>query len=953
MYASTHFGPRWTRAIPFGLSLIAGGMVVPESRAINPGETVSLGSASGGAAESQRTFPFPAASGTLVISYQMYDVPDSLSVSADGVQLVSTVGRVQGSSVLRVPISGATSALVIVNAGSGLPGTAWDYSVSFTVAPVVPDISGSDGEVAGQSLDLGKPGMGMWGDPVHTATGAHVIDWAAICVQGARELSLRVGYNSLYSSFGLLGRGWHHSYEAKLSLLPGGGIYYRPHSAELHTFQALGGGTYSCADLAHRRSTLTRGADGTYTLTDADQTRLVFDAAGTLLRQIDAQGREVVVSRIGGQIDRVTEPVSGVYLSFEYNSQGFVSRVADSTGRGVRFTYDAGLEGKLVGLSLPHTGSGSSAPSWQFTYTNFSQLQKATDPDGRVSFINYYDAKGRVASQDDGRADTVPTQFVYDEESFPGRLTTTVIDRNQSTIRYTYDSEYRMVSMMDQNGVQTISTYDPITSELAMTEAPLSRLTRFQHDAQGNLTRVTAADGSITSYTYDSRNNLATLTDAAGQTARYTFDGYNRPSQILLPDGAAVGVRSGTGALIEAFFAPGGGQTSFTYSLGRLTRATDPTGVVTSYGYDPQGRVVSITNALGNTMSFAYDPNDNVTTVTSPLRRVGTRSYSARREVLSSTDPSGATTRYAYDGDGNLVEETDPLGFKSRMEYDPEDRLIAFSDPAGGRTSRTLDRAGRTTAVTDALGNTIRFTYDTIGNLTRIADALGQNVVQFTYDLKNRPITEVDALGRTTAHQFDALDRQTRSTDPLGRVVQYTFDSRSRLTAVTNGLGQTVRQLFDSDNRVVAVTDARGNLVDYDYDAAGRTTAIGTAEGSTWRMTYDAGGQLLSVTRPSGVVTTLTYDADGRISRTSDTTGATDVVYDAAGRISSFRTGIVTLASFTYDLAGHPLTYRENASTEVSYQWDPAGRLSRLTYPSGHSVDYAYDAAGQMITVTD
>jgi len=919
---------------------------------VNAGPTTVLGSASGDATESNRNFNLPAAKGLLLVTYEMFSVPDEMNIYSNGVVLSSTGGKVQGSSTLRIPISGQTLVAITVNPGSGLSGTLWNYSVSFTVADDIPSISGYDGAVAGQTVDLPND-KNIWGDPVSLSTGAHVVDWPVIAVNGARELVLRAGYNSLYSGFGQIGRGWHHNFEARLSFPVGGGIFYQPHAAEMHSFREESPGNYICSDLSERTSSIARAADGSYTLTESDQSKLVFDGSGVLQQQIDPHGRAVVITRASGRITRITEPIAGVYLNFEYNPQGFLTTVTDNSGRRMRFGYDIGLEGNLVSLSLPYTGSPSAPPAWQFTYNSQDQLERATDPDGRLSFVNYYDDKGRVASQDDGLAGTETTKFIYDEASFPGRLTTTVVDRNQSTIRFTIDAEYRLASRMDQNGVQTNLTYDPFSQELSLTESPLSRINRFVYDTRGNLTKLTAPDGSFTTYAYDARNNLTSQTDATGKTTLFAWDTFNRPSQITLADGTRFNLLSGSGARVEAITTPAGRRTNLSYSLGRISQATDPAGVTTQYGYDSIGRRTTITNGLGNTLSFTYDTNDNIISVTSPLRRTATMTYSARRELLTATDPAGAITRYAYDGNGNLLEETDPLGAKTRFEYDAEDRLTAMTDAMGGKLSRSLDRAGRISSVTDPLGNVIRYTRDILGNVTRITDALNQNVAQLTYDLMDRVVSEVDALGRTTGHTYDALGRHVRSTDPLGRSVQYTFDSRSRITGVTNPAGETVRQLFDADNRVVAVQDARGYLVDYEFDAAGRPVAITTAEGKTRRMTYDAAGQLVSVTRPSGIVTTLTYDADGRISRISDPSGQFDILYDAAGRITSFRSGTTTLLTHTFDAAGRRLTYRDGANSLVSSLWDAAGRLTQLTYPSGRSVNYTYDLAGQLITVTD
>ena len=67
-------------------------------------------------------------SGTFPVSYQMYTIPDSLSIEYEGNTIFSTGGLVSGSNSANVFFSG-TSTIIQVTIDAPLDGTVWDVFV--------------------------------------------------------------------------------------------------------------------------------------------------------------------------------------------------------------------------------------------------------------------------------------------------------------------------------------------------------------------------------------------------------------------------------------------------------------------------------------------------------------------------------------------------------------------------------------------------------------------------------------------------------------------------------------------------------------------------------------------------------------------------------------------------------------------------------------------------------
>lgn len=332
------------------------------------------------------------------------------------------------------------------------------------------------------------------GDPVNTSNGAYIIAKKLLAVKGAQTVEFIVHYNSLLLHQGSMGRGWGHNYETRAQVQQNGDIVIYWDNSRKNTF-VNNSGIFTPADLANRFDTLEKNGDS-YTLTMQDGSSYIFDVAGRLTEHKNGHGQSLAMAYDGaGRLLKVSEPVSGQYLSYAYSSSNKIESVSDRSGRRVSFAYDT--SGNLTGITDLDNNTTS------FTYYPEGRLLTIKDPDGITQITNNYDEQGRVFSQDDPVPGNQLTRFNYDETSQPGKVVTSVTDRNGNEKVLTYDDKYRLLSVRDE----------------------LDNTVSYTYDVNGNRITSTDAASRTSSFTYDDRGNLLTVTDPAGRVTRMTYDG--------------------------------------------------------------------------------------------------------------------------------------------------------------------------------------------------------------------------------------------------------------------------------------------------------------------------------------------------------------------------------------------------------------------------------------------
>ncbi|HIE02252.1 MAG TPA: hypothetical protein EYP59_18550 [Thiotrichaceae bacterium] len=790
----------------------------------------------------------------------------------------------------------------------------------------------------------GKKCCGCVGDPIDTATGAQVIEYTLLSVQGVLPISFTLSYNSLLLADGKAGKGWGlNSINARLAEISDEKLTIHWSNNQFNDFIKQAEGEYRATALSVRFDKLVKNEAGTFTLTRPNKTVYDFTADGQVATLRNDRGQALAFSYDqAGQLSQITEPVSGKFLSYAYNTAGLLETVTDSLGRQVRLGYDN--EHRLT------TITDANAQTTTYTYNELGQILTAVTSDGVRLFSNTYDAQGRVIAQDDGIEGHQLLELAYDE-SQANHIITTVTDRIGNTQVYTYDDQYQLLSMKDELGHTLTYTYDDNGNRTSVTNAN-SHTTQLTYDANGNLTTVTDVAGNASSLTYDENNNVLSIANALGKKTRFAYDELHHLISLTDALGNITQYTYNEKDQLLTVTTPGGAVTTYEYDKGLPIRVIDPENQTQTLGYDAAGRLITVTDAEGHLTTLAYDAVNRLVKVTDALNRAVSLTYDSQGHLLTFTDAKGNITQRAYDGNGNLISKINPLQQTTRYEYDGEERLIKIIDAKNQVTQLHYDPKGRLISVTDPLNNTRELTYDAADNVLSQMDALDKTVATFQYDAQNNLTHITDALQNTSELKYDGLSRLTEVIDPLKTVTQFNYDNVNRLVSSLDAEGGKSSQAFDKTGNLTRLTDPNRNNTGFQFDHNGRLVEEETAAGGKVRYTYNARDLLIEVTNAREQQRQLEYDAVGRLIRMTDAEGEITYTYDDNDNVLTVTNATGTI-SREYDQLDRVIKYTDSQNNTLQYAYDDIGQLITLTYPDNKAVFYEYNAAGQLIKVTD
>jgi YD repeat-containing protein len=557
----------------------------------------------------------------------------------------------------------------------------------------------------------------------------------------------------------------------------------------------------------------------------------------------------------------------------------------------------------------------------------------------------------------------------------------------------------------------------------------VSQLIKYSYDSNGRVLTSTDARGLITTYAYDPSGNQTLVRDAAGNTITRTYGSLN---QLLSETRYTVADPDGAGALL-----PSGAETTrYVYSTAnKLRYVISPEGRVTQYVYGTgatdKGAQISAIQYTSNLYTTAGTPteanlNTWVTAITdkSKATRVDT-AYDFRGQVSSITRFDALTTAgvgvtgagssrtdYIYDQAGNLLKTIEAKGvastavatdFVTQYFYDGLARVYRFIDSLGVATLTQFDDAGNKTTTTLANGLATTRSYNKLGELIGLAQADGSTALgstSYVYDKNGRLRQSQDPTGVKTYRLYDAAGRQVAQMESDGTLVESVYNtnnqvvrtiryaaavSSANLTALQNDINagtNTVTldslrpaantssdrsswMLYDTANRLAKTIDELGFVTETRYDGASRvvsstryntalsatqraalttstlpnnanaTVAVDAANDRTSRNLYGADGQLLGSLDTAGYLTENQYDGAGRLIHTIAYGTQTPSAQWAAGTLAQLRPA----ANNAQDIHNWVLY---NAKNQVVAEVNGEGFLS----------EHLYDANGNKTQTT-
>ena len=782
---------------------------------------------------------------------------------------------------------------------------------------------------------------------VNFATGNKYLHQNDISLSGpVSTLSFSRGYNSQSDETSVLGYGWTFSWNDKLTFdtSTNTAVYARS-DGRVSYFPYNGADAWE-SELG-KKDVIIENTGGEFTLTQANGTKLVFDADGNLIEKRDLNNNSIILTYTSSQLTAISDGF-GRSLTLAYNTEGKLETLATPIGT---FTYLYDTNDNLILVTKPDSTVRT------YLYEDTTDVHNLTgiidETTTRILTVGY-DAVDRVISSSlTGGSEAITIEYL------PGYQRVLTDSLGVAT---TYQLEVT-------NGVAKVSSYTGPGCSSCGSDIG----SEYFYDDRQLLTSIVDARGNTTSYTYDSLGNKLTETKAVGTTEEYTttftYDAsLNKVDSITVPSVS----NSGQNKVTSMTFDLTGNLLTRTEAGYSGTTAVTRT---TTYTYDTYGRVLTIEGPrtdVSDTVTLTYYANETAQgnnrgflhTVTNALgHTVAYSNYNGFGQAELITDANGVATSFVYNTAGRVSSRT-TAGLTTSYTYDDAGTLISITLPGSRTISYTYNTEGQADTITDTLGNSITYSYDTEGRRTgqQIKDPSGtlKAYVDYTYDDAGRLHETINPDGGEEQLSYDEVGNLVTRINEVSLSTTYSYDALNRLATITEPGSATTTFTYDTHGNQTSVTDAEGNITSFTFDDFGNRLSRTSVDTGTTTYTYDTAGNLASKTDANSVTVSYTYDALNRLAAISypDSTLIITYVYDQGtngiGRLSSV-TDATGSSNYTYNQFGNlteEVRITSGESFTTAYGYNTNQELTSITYPSGRVVHYQRDAIGQVSDVT-
>ena len=638
-------------------------------------------------------------------------------------------------------------------------------------------------------------------------------------------------------------------------------------------------------------------------------------------------------------------------------------------------------------------------------------------PDRNIRTETVYDSAGNAIAMIDtlGRI----TRTYYDSLNRPRYVVQNLVGQAiEVSTPPAYDPQYpdrnvRMETVYDEAG-NTIANIDTLGQITRTYYDALNRAETVVQNLSGqNIGVETPPDFNPaypdqnvrTDYGYDQGGNLIATIDPNGIVNRTYHDTYGR-AYLIVSNLSGQAIDSPTPPIFNPTYPDQNVRTETIYDDGGYVIATiDTLGKISRTYYDDLYRpTIVVSNLISETGSITETiehPTPPLFDPSHPDQNVRTETvYGADGKVIANIANDGAITRSYYDELGRPVVVVRNLYAQSIDEatpptFDPDhpDRNVRTETVygPGGFVARTIDVDGKVThscydglyrVVATVINPTVD---DPCESYSPSNDPDKDIVLSTTYNGIGNSLATTDPTGKTTAYEYDALNRLTAEIDPLQHRTSYGYDGNWNRVALTDANNTVTRYEYDDLSRLTAVIenylqgitpDQETNVrTEYTYDAIGNRLTIKDALNHVTSFDFDDLGRLISESDPLTNATTYTYDGAGNRVAVLDANGSTTAYlydglyrpvtidypdpdgdvqfsYDSAGN-RAVMTDTLGITEWAYDGLNRPIRVTDPFSGTVGYGYDGLGRRTALNYPDGKVVSYSYDEVGRMIQASD
>ncbi|MEK6674488.1 MAG: RHS repeat-associated core domain-containing protein [Planctomycetota bacterium] len=495
--------------------------------------------------------------------------------------------------------------------------------------------------------------------------------------------------------------------------------------------------------------------------------------------------------------------------------------------------YPDGNEGivHLTTYTLDDTGSATKIFTYELNHNDTNGYSDITDSIASTVY-HWYDAAHRLT--DTANYGTYSTTFKSAEflpfrgASAPARSDTVLVTT------HTYDSEGRQTKVKDPKAIETLTIYDKLGRVTQKEEndggGALERITTYQYNAEGSLTKITAdlSTDQVTEYAY-----------ADAQSAR-------RVTKIKYPatdtdNGKTLGQPSD-----ETY-----DRITFTYNVdGTLATRTDQNATVLNWSYDNlrrkteeevttlgtyTGGAGSVDSAI-RAVTWTYDSEGRVQYLTTHTDTTPDTSTwtDAENQIKYTFDAASRLTKEEQEEDGAVDGSTKYVEYGYGTDYStgnynrlnwvkyPDSRKIwnGYTHSGGANTFQdtindTFNRVGQICKDSSGSKGDILAEYDMVGMGRLVRRVHDEDTGKFGND------TKLD-LWQDTSGDYKGLDRFGRIIDMKyidfsGSAVDYArlkygHDRNGNRTSIEDTLYKANSQSFTYDN-LNRLTDAKRGIL--------------------------------------------------------------------------------------------------------------------------------------------
>lgn len=570
-------------------------------------------------------------------------------------------------------------------------------------------------------------------------------------------------------------------------------------------------------------------------------------------------------------------------------------------------------------------------------------------------------------------------------------------------LKFTYDSQNRIVQIQDNAGRITSYVYDSSDDLLLSAMNVRGGTVTYTYGQNANLTEIQDARGnSIVSNTYNSDNQVINQKDAYNKT---TIIDYNTPINNATTFTNALGYKTiyyhdlysrltkvenhlGKSKVVA--------YDGFSY---RPKVIADENGDSTQVFYDSHGNIIKMVNALGGQVDIVYNEDNYPTSYTNLFNHSLNIIYDSNNKPTKIDFPNNSSIQISYNNDGLPTLMTDQNNQNYSFLYNVYGDVQTVSTPTGNYVFQ-YDNAGKITSIKDRNSKTTLIQTDDYGNITKVTDPLGKSIVRvfnengfikeeqdkdgkssfFEYDKRNLLVKIVDANNHETLFTYDDLGRIIKITDARNNHINYGYDELNRLINITNHFGSTTQTFgYDEVGNRLWTKDANGHGVTFTYNKLGQVLTVAdelnnvdslsynklgqlisyknaSLNNQFTRYSYDAMGWLASVTDPMNGSVNYTRDNLGNIININDANNKnTQITYNAQNFLQTIQYpgGTAFKRSFTYDNEGNVTSYTDEDGIITNFSYDDNNQIISINYSNGKSEAYGYDANGRVISASN